>query len=259
MKNLIFLLIIAALVYSERSWSQTAVKADSIQAQLNKARELAMQGKKAEASEICLKIMQSHPDNKTAVQWWLISNMKRSPNGEVDAIKQLDSLSYVFPRNTGILFFKTFIQAEYGKNEEALAGFEKLISLQPDSSVNWVGKGQVLSGLNKHQEALRAFEKALSLDSKRVDVWNMKATEQAKLEKYDDAIVSLSKGIEINPNFPVNFYNRACFYSLKGDKVNALADLKKAITMNPGFKQNAPSDEDLKSLWEDEEFKNLLK
>jgi tetratricopeptide (TPR) repeat protein len=259
MKNLIFFLIITAVLYSQITWSQGSVKSDTIQAQLNKARELAMQGKKAEASETCLKIMQSLPDNKTAVQYWLMVNMKRTPTGEMDAIVQLDSLGNIYPNNTGILFFKIFILAEYGKNEEALAGFDKLIALQPDTAVNWIGKGQVLSALNKHKEALSAFEKANFLDPKRFDVYNMKAMELAKLERFDEAIATLGKGIEINPKFPVNFYNRACIYSLKGDKVNALTDLKQAISMNPGFKQSAVKDEDFKTLYEDEDFKALTK
>jgi tetratricopeptide (TPR) repeat protein len=87
----------------------------------------------------------------------------------------------------------------------------------------------------------------------------MKAMELAKLEKFDEAIATLGKGIEINPNFPVNFYNRACIYSLKGDKANAIKDLKQAITMNPDFKKSAVTDEDFKSLWENDEFKNTIK
>jgi hypothetical protein len=46
---------------------------------------------------------------------------------------------------------------------------------------------------------------------------------------------------------------------LKGDKVNALADLRKAVEINPRLKQHARTDEDFKSLWEDEEFKTITK
>jgi predicted Zn-dependent protease len=257
MKKPIILLIILAITISQRIGAQETAKSDSTASQLLKVRDLAMQGKKAEASDICIRMMQNQPDNKQAVQYWLMLNMKRTPTGEQDAVLMLDSLSKVYPKNTGIQFFKIFIQAEYGKNEEALAGFDKLISLQPDTAVNWIGKGQVLSALNRHQEALTAFDKATSLDPKRFDVWNMKAMSLAKLERYDEAVSSLSKGIEINPDFPVNFYNRACIYSLKGDKVNALADLKKAIEMNPSFKQSAGKDEDFKSLYNDADFKKI--
>ena len=258
MKKIIFLFM-AVTIFSLTTWSQESLKSDTLLSKLAKARELLMQGKNSEISQICLDIIKNHPDNKSAVQWWVIANMERSPDGEQKMESKLDSLGKVFPANTGIIFFKAFVQAEYGKNEEALSGFEKLVTLQPDSSVNWIGKGQISGALNRHEQAVAAFDKAIKLDPKRFDVYNMKAIELIRLGKYDEAIASLTKGIEIAPEFPVNFYNRACVYSLKGDKAHALADLRQAFSMNPEFRQQAPKDEDLKSLWEDEEFKNLLK
>ena len=61
----------------------------------------------------------------------------------------------------------------------------------------------------------------------------------------------------MNPDYAGNIYNRACIYCLKGDKINALEDLSIAITQMPQLKQHARSDEDLKSWWEDEEFKKI--
>lgn len=225
--------------------------------EISKARELLMQGQKEEASAILAKLMETQPDNKQAVQFWLMANMKRTPTGEQDAIVQLDSLQNLYPKNTGIMFFKYFLQAEYGKTEEALAGFTKLTELQPDTSLNWIGKGQMLSVLNRHEEAFAAYEKSLSLDPTRFDVWGMEAATLAKLKKYDEALVAINKGIELNPAYPGNIYNRACIYCLKGDKLHAMEDLGTAFAKMPQLKQHARTDEDLKSLWEDAEFKTL--
>lgn len=230
---------------------------DSPASELEKARQLVMLGQKQEANVILGKLMASEPDNRTVVQYWLMANMKRSPTGEMDAIVQLDSLHNLYPKNTGVIFFKNFILAEYGKNEEALAGFEELTRLQPDSALNWIGKGQVLSGMKRHQEAVEAFEKALSLDPKRLDIWGMEATELANLKKHDEALDCINKGIELNPDFAYNIYNRACIYCLKGDKIHAMEDLSNALTKMPQLKQHARKDEDLKSLWEDAEFKKI--
>jgi tetratricopeptide (TPR) repeat protein len=201
--------------------------------------------------------METQPDNKQVVQFWLMANMRRSPTGEMDAIAQLDSLQNLYPENTGIMFFKYFIQAEYGKTEEALSGFSILTELQPDSSLNWIGKGQMLSALNRHEEAVAAFEKALSLDPKRFDVWGMEASELAQLQKYDEALVAINKGIELNPGYAGNIYNRACIYCLKGDKNHALEDLGTAVSKMPQLKQHAREDEDLKSIWDDADFKKM--
>ena len=252
MKNLIvmFIFILALL-------GQNALAQDTPASELDKARQLVMQGQKQEANAILGKLMASEPHNKTAVQYWLMANMKRSPTGELDAIVQLDSLQKLYPKNTGIKFFRNFILAEYGKTEEALAGFDELTRLQPDSALNWIGKGQMLSVLKRHEDAVVAFETALKLDPKRFDVWAMNASELAYLKKYDAALVAINKGIELNPGYAGNIYNRACIYCLKGDKIHALEDLGAAIKSTPQLKQHARTDEDMKSLWEDEDFKKI--
>ena len=259
MKKMMSIYFMAAIFCSLTTWSQESMQSDTLLAKLGKARELLMQGNKAELSELCMKIIQTHPDNKSAVQWWVIANMERSPQGEQKMLPRLDSLGQIFPSNTAIMFFKSFIMAEYGKNEESLAIMEKLIQLQPDSAVNYVGKGQDLTELKRYGEALVAFDKAISLEPKRYDLYGMKAGVLSKLGKYEEAVNTMDRGIEVNPGYPANYYNRACFLCLKGDKAKSLADLSKAISMNPRFKQSAVKDEDFKALYEDEEFKTLTK
>lgn len=247
------LIMIMALVLSYKSEAQTP----TLNEQLAKAQTLAKQGNTAEASNIYTGIMADYSDNKEAVQGWLMINMKRSPTGGEEAIKQLEELEKSNPNNTAIIFFKSFLQAEYNHYDEALAGFDKLTNIQPDTAVNWIGKGQILSSINRDEEAIVAFEKALTLNPNRFDVWGMKASALSKLGRYDEAIATLNKALELAPNNAVNIYNRACIYCLKGDKINALVDLEKAISLNPQFKSYAARDEDFKSLWDNEDFKKL--
>jgi tetratricopeptide (TPR) repeat protein len=232
---------------------------DTLAVNLKKAQKMVQDGKKEEASKILSGIMFKYPNNKEAVQWWLIANMKRSPTGEVDAIPMLDSLHKSYPANTGILFFKIFIQTEHGMNQEALSNVEKLILLQPDDAENWILKGQILQGLDKHKEACSAFEMALKLNPSRTDVWGMKASSLSKSEQYEEAIMLMNKAIELSPDAADLYYNRGCIYCLKGDKTNALADLRKAFNLNQEFKNYALTDSDLKNLYDDEEFKKITK
>jgi tetratricopeptide (TPR) repeat protein len=256
----IFLVIISTIGLSaqENTGQQKQPDADALKTNLAKAQSLAKQGKKAEASGIYNYLMLNFPDNKESVQGWLIINMKRTPTGEVEAIKQLEDLQKLYPKNTGILFYKFFIEAEYNKNEEALKDCETLIKLQPDTAINYVGKGQVLSAMKNYKEAIKAFNKATKLNPSRFDVWVMKAGAQERDGKFNDAIASMNKAVELKPDYPANYYNRACFYCLKGDTAKSLADLKKAIEMNPSFKQSARKDEDFKSLADNVDFKKLI-
>lgn len=230
---------------------------DTLKAGLQKAQNLARQGKKDEASEIYTKLMNVYPNNKEIVQEWLILNMKRQPTGEEEAIQTLTDLAALHPNNTAIVFWRMFLEAEHGQNEAALKDIDYLIKLQPDSAINWIAKGQVCAGMQRYEEAATAFNKATTLNPKRGDVWGMKAGVLAKLGQLDNALESVNKGIELMPGDPVGIYNRACIYCLKANKANALADLKKAIGMNPQFKQQAKNDEDFRSLYEDVDFKKI--
>jgi tetratricopeptide (TPR) repeat protein len=255
MKTLKFLLTaFLAVFFSFNMQGQTATVKDD----LIKAQDLAKQGNTVEASKVYLDIMGKYPDNREAVQGWLTINMKRSPTGEEEAIKQLEELEKSYSENTAILFFKTFLLTEYKHYDEALNNADKLIKMKPDDGLFWLIKGQVLEFLNKNEDALIAYEKATSLDSNNADAWQNKAGLLAKTNKLDEAITTYTKAIELAPSQPAFVYNRGCAYSRKGDKANALADLGKAVSMNQEFKSYASKDEDFKSLWEDEDFKKII-
>jgi tetratricopeptide (TPR) repeat protein len=225
---------------------------------LNKAQSFVSQGNTIEASRVYLDIMGKYPDSKEAVQGWLMINMKRSPTGEEEAIKQLEELEKSYPDNTAILFFKTYLLSEYKQLDEALKNAEKLIKMKPDDALIWLMKGQILESMNKNDDAIIAYEKAISLDSNNSDAWQNKAGLLAKTNKFDEAISTYNKAIELAPGQPVFIYNRGCVYCRKGDKANALADLGKAISLNPEFKSYASKDEDFRSLWEDADFKKII-
>jgi len=158
---------------------------DSLKVGLQKAQNLAQQGKVAEASKTYTNLMDAYPDNKEVVQGWLMLNMKRSPTGEEEAIQTLTDLSKIHPKNSAIIFWRMFLEAEYGQQEAALKDIDHLLKLQPDSAVYWVAKGQVCAEMKQYEEAATAFNRATTLDPKRGDVWGMKAGVLSKLGQYD--------------------------------------------------------------------------
>ncbi|MDD4645976.1 MAG: tetratricopeptide repeat protein [Bacteroidales bacterium] len=201
MKKLVVLLI-AFLVIVISQNSEAQMQKDTLATYLKKAEALAKQGKPEDASKIYTGIMASVPDNKDAVQGWILTNMKRTQTGEEEMIKSLSELSEIYPKNTGVIFFKAFIEAEYQHNDDALKDIDRLISLQPDTASHYILKGQVLSSMGKFNEAFVEFDQATTLDPKRSDVWNMKANALAKTGRFDEAIAAMNKGFELSPDNP---------------------------------------------------------
>ena len=163
----VFLLImIMALVSSYRSEAQTS----AIKEEIAKAQDLAKQGNTTEASKVLTEMMGKYPDSFEIVQNWLFINREKIP-GEEAAIVELGNLEKTYPKNTAILFAKTFLQAENGHFDEALVNAEKLLTVQPEAALNWLMKGQILESMNKKDEALNSYLKATSLDSTNADAW----------------------------------------------------------------------------------------
>jgi tetratricopeptide (TPR) repeat protein len=264
MKKIIFPFIILMVVIINYKSEAQVVKSqeetarrDTINAHLQNAQLLIQKGKTEEALKLYINIIESEPDNRDAVQGWIMATMRNTSSGPDGALKLLEDLGKSYPENNAILFWKSFIEASTGLNEEALIDNDKLIKIYPDDPLNFILRGQVLFAMEKYSESWQAFDRATTLDPERWDVWGMKAASLAKIGRFDEAIASINKGMELAPDEPVNIYNRACIYCIKGDKTNALTDLQKAISMNPAFKENARKDEDFRGLYDDEDFKKL--
>ena len=148
---------------------------------------------------------------------------------------------------------------ELGRYEEALKAYEKAIELKPDDADVWTNKGDALVDLGRYEEALKASEKAIELNPDLAEAWANKGDALGGLGRYDEALKASEKAIELNPDLADAWYGLACVYSLKDDEENALKNLSKAIELNPKCKEDAKKDKDFKNLWDDEDFKKLVK
>lgn len=252
-KSILFLFVWPALFFGQRAYSQAI--ADSADYYLNGAQLYLQQENMAEAQKYFIKAAELQPVNDAAYIGWFRVSME---TGQVEeGLKAINSWVEHNPGNSQAWLYKGFLEAEMNHPEEALKAFDKLIELQPDEAGNYVGRGQMLYSLDRYEEALEAFDKSLTMDPSRNDVRGMKAAALSGLGRFDEAFSILNAILEKTPDDPVSLYNRACLFSLKGDRANAIADLKRAIELEPSFKNSAVEDKDFKDLYDDEEFIRL--
>jgi tetratricopeptide (TPR) repeat protein len=231
--------------------------ADSAKTYLDSAKYFIRQEKISDAVRSYKKAAQIQPDlNEAYVGWFSLSAEMEDIEEGMMALNQWIKHN---PENTQAWLYKAFAEAHLEHPEESLKAFDRLIELQPEEAGNYVGRGQMLYVLERYEEAIEAFDKSASLDSSRTDVIGMKTAAMARLGRFEEALVLINKILEQNPDDITGIYNRACLYSINGDKVNALADLRRAIELEPFTKEYARTDEDFKNLYEDEEFIELTK
>jgi hypothetical protein len=121
------------------------------------------------------------------------------------------------------LFLQASFAHTYGKPEEALKIYKKLVALKPDHQVAWVNLG------NAYRELMR----------------------------YDEAVESYQKGIELDAEDPHAHYELAKTYARMRKRERMLETLTLAIKNDGEFKDEALNDPAFRDYWNDPAFKDL--
>lgn len=78
-------------------------------------------------------------------------------------------------------------------------------------------------------------------------------------KKPQEALPHMNRAVSLAPNNPELLYDYAVIELAAGKKAESLATLEKALGLNPKLKQQAAGDNDLASLRNDPQFKELIK
>ena len=66
--------------------------------------------------------------------------------------------------------------------------------------LQWVGRGEVFTDLNRLDEALAAFDKALSIKHDIEGAWSGRGNVFTELGRYDEAFIGFDKAVSIRPD-----------------------------------------------------------
>ncbi|KYC43021.1 hypothetical protein WA1_13030 [Scytonema hofmannii PCC 7110] len=145
--------------------------------------------------------------------------------------------------------------------EDALASYDKAITIQPDAYVAWFGRGKALKELQRNEEAIFSYDKAIEIKVDYYVAWVNKGGSLKRLQRYEEAIFCCDKAIKIKPDYSRAWYNRACYYALQGKGNIDLANknLKQAIKLSSGtYRERAKIDPDFDAIRENEHFKKMI-
>ncbi|HEU4781886.1 MAG TPA: tetratricopeptide repeat protein, partial [Ktedonobacterales bacterium] len=74
-----------------------------------------------------------------------------------------------------------------GRDSEARAAFETVLTFPTDDFLSWASTGSALDGLGRFDDALAAFETALTFHTDSADTWREKAEVLRALGREDEA------------------------------------------------------------------------
>jgi tetratricopeptide (TPR) repeat protein len=84
--------------------------------------------------------------------------------------------------------------------EGAMLDYTKAIELDPNNSINYKYRGDMMFELKNFKEALADYTKAVELDPNYAFSYTNRGDTKFELQDYQSAILDYTKAIAINPN-----------------------------------------------------------
>jgi tetratricopeptide (TPR) repeat protein len=125
-----------------------------------------------------------------------------------------------------------------GRDDEALADFEKAISINPNYAPPHNGRGVVLEKKGKPDEAILSFNRSIELNPQGAAAYIGRGDIRFQRSELDAALSDFSKVLELYPDDPATFIRRGFIYGLKGRWELCVADLRKGFSIEQAPNRN---------------------
>jgi tetratricopeptide (TPR) repeat protein len=84
--------------------------------------------------------------------------------------------------------------------EDAIAAFDKAITLNLNYCQAWNNRGNALCGLGRQAQALESYDKALAINPQYHQAWFNRGLLLAEMQAYGNALESYDRAISIHPD-----------------------------------------------------------
>lgn len=119
--------------------------------------------------------------------------------------------------------------------DEAVASYEKALSLAPDFSPAYVNLGNVLNVQGKPNQAIACYRKALVIDPDLLEAHYNLADILRDQTRLNEAIPCYERALALRPNLPEAYYGLGHVFRNQG-RLNEVLDChKKALSLDPGY------------------------
>ena len=95
---------------------------------------------------------------------------------------------------------KGYSLAALGRFEEAVAAYDRTVTLKPDYTDAWVGRGTTLAALGRFEEAVADYDHAIALKPDDTIAWHGRGALLATLGRRKEAVASFDRAIALKPD-----------------------------------------------------------
>jgi adenylate cyclase len=200
-------------------------------------------GKEADAAyALCEQALAIDPNNVRALTvlgkkfWWPAAlGLSSDPKRDFERADELESKALALdPDDTWAHSLKGWILLAHGRNDEAVAEYERVLALDPSFADADVGLGFTYNKLGEFEKSLEYFDKAISVsphDPLLARFYGGKAWANFGLKNYDQAIDLARRAIAINPNIAIIHLNLLAALALTDHDAEAREALQRYLAL----------------------------
>jgi len=152
--------------------------------------------------------------------------------------RQLTVMEQLIPDAYYLAFYRGRNLYDQGRFEDALAAFDRALSLSPekeDLPYIYSYKGHCLQALGDYDAAIAALELGLAEDEERPDLYNMLGVCCYKKAEYDQAIGYFQRAVELNPASAMDYANLGVNHRKVGNREQAVHFFTLALSLDPAI------------------------
>lgn len=173
------------------------------------------------------------------------------------ALALLDDYLKTNPKEMEAVFQHSSILKNMKRYDEALAGYKKIIAVDPNHTQALVYSYLIEHTLGHDVQAREYFTRAEKTGKISRDQYYGMAMTMYTNNDHKEGVKFFEKIVSMNP-YATDYYNLACGYAMINEKDKAFAALNKSIDMGMNSKRQFENDTDLNSLRGDKRYEELL-
>lgn len=196
-----------------------------------KAFACLQQGRLDEAELIYRTILQRQPDDAEALHFFGVLQAQRQNFAEAGRL--IDQALVLDPGNATAHSNRGNVFRMQGRNEDALASYERALVFAPESVEARINRGDVLLDLGRHEAALASYDSLLLLMPDHGDVQIKRCRVLKVLKRFEEALAGYDRALAVKPDDPETWFQRGQVLGVLRRHAEAVDSYDRALAVKP--------------------------
>src|SRR5215470_761734 len=172
-------------------------------------------GKFSEAERLCHAIIATKRDFFEALH--LLAIVQTKLGCSHDALASYDRALTIRPDHPPTLNNRGSTLGELKRFEEALASYDRALALHPDFPEALSNRGNILRELKRFEEALASYDRALTLQPDYPEALSNRGLALCDLRRFQEGLACYDRALKLRPDYAVAHHNEGMCRLMIGD------------------------------------------